>query len=507
MNEDATRSKGPPSQEGSDRKTVQTGIPLLDERVSGLTQGGSYLVVGAPGPAKMVAALSFLRAGLAAGEKGVLVTAADANTMLEAAAAWGVDMKEAWLDGRLTVLGFRDDFELRAGRSVEPDEAIDELDAQVGRDATRIVVDPGTPFLSGGARGLLGGAFLRWASSHPATVLVTFAVDGDASALPSSAEWILHSTTGRMVVEPRSGGLYQITLLPSFPGPSDRVQPVSLQLEPGRGLIRPEAFPSRRGGDRSGLDPSRLLLVTLGGANYEFNAWASSEFLAEVVTDPLEAVAAVQGESAYGGVVVHAPRSLIREAMKTFRALRPLTRAALVFTSDDDIRATDRVYLLEAGADDCVTGGVDFRELSVRLRQSMLSGGRAGTPADETGSKVGPMGGDVAPDELRVEVERRMKVPFLSTFSLVALPLRDPAFQGVVEEQLRSEDGDMVARHGERILVVLQGARAGQAHAFLQRLAARAGVDDLPATAEVASHPADADAARRLLEAVGARTG
>ena len=35
--------------------TVRTGIEPFDERTGGLEEGGTYLVVGAPGPAKMVA--------------------------------------------------------------------------------------------------------------------------------------------------------------------------------------------------------------------------------------------------------------------------------------------------------------------------------------------------------------------------------------------------------------------------------------------------------------------
>ena len=56
---------------------VPSGIGPVDERTGGLQQGGSYLIVGTPGPAKMVAALQFLHAGIARGEPVLLLTNAD----------------------------------------------------------------------------------------------------------------------------------------------------------------------------------------------------------------------------------------------------------------------------------------------------------------------------------------------------------------------------------------------------------------------------------------------
>src|SRR5688500_12205349 len=143
-------------------RAAPSGIEPLDVRSGGLQAGGSYLIVGAPGPAKMVAALQFLRAAVTAGERGVLVSNADIEGALGVARAWGVDLEPAWRAGSLQFLGFKEDFELRALRSIEPDEILEELDAVVGRDAVRVAVDPGSMFLAGGARSQLGSAFLKW---------------------------------------------------------------------------------------------------------------------------------------------------------------------------------------------------------------------------------------------------------------------------------------------------------------------------------------------------------
>jgi KaiC/GvpD/RAD55 family RecA-like ATPase len=103
---------------------IPTGIGPLDERVGGLQPGGSYLIVGTPGPAKMVAAFQFLHTGLANGEPALLLSNADEEGALGVARAWGFDLETYWRDGSLSLLGFKDDFELRAIRSVEPEEVL-----------------------------------------------------------------------------------------------------------------------------------------------------------------------------------------------------------------------------------------------------------------------------------------------------------------------------------------------------------------------------------------------
>ena len=508
MTQNTTTSGEVRSADPSGESGLRTGIGPLDDRIGGLEPGGSYLVVGTPGPAKMVTALQFLHEGLSGGERGALVTNTDAETVMDTARAWGFDFRESWRDGSLRILSFRDDFELRAGRSVEPEEAIEELDREVGSETARVVVDPGNPFMTGGSRTVLGTSFFRWAGSHQATVLVTFAVDANVDTLPASAEWVLQATTGRLVVGPRNGGLFQITLHRAFPLAGERAEPVSVQLEPGRGLIRPSSFPSRRGQDRAGGDPSRLLLVTLGGAHAELNTWASSAYHVDVTTDPMEAVANAQTQPSYGGVLVYAPRTAIRDARKVCQALRPLTSGAIVLASDDEVRASDRAYLLEAGADDCLTGGIDFRELSVRLRQAIAAGASFRGAAEDQFDA--PRGGAVDPGTLRFRAEERAADPRLAVFSVVTMQVPgtgEASLSDHLARELRFEDGDLLCSRTDGALVLLQGARAAQARAFLDRLRRHADWawnDDL--VADVLSSPADADRVRAVLEELGGRS-
>jgi KaiC len=502
--------------------SIRSGIGPLDERIGGLERGGTYLVVGAPGPAKMVAALHFVSEGVSQGERCLLVTNADVDGVLGVANAWGFDMWEAWESGTLQLVGFRDDFELRAIRSIEPEEVLEELDAIVSPDVSRIAVDPGVMFLTGGAKTLLGSAFLHWARRQEATTLATFSVDGGAASLPSSADWLVHATTGRLLLERRSEGLYQIRLAKGIPDPDEREQTISLELKPGTGLVLPESYPARRGVDRGGIDENRLLLVSLGASHAsDLEAWATRVFEADVVSEPFEAVAKVQAGTKYGGVLIHAPRKQVREAVQACRALRPLTRAAMVFASDDAIRSTDRIHILEAGADDCLSGGLDFRELRLRIRQSIATGAKP-VLADGEGVDGTAAGASLIPEEsdggrvprgvfLR-EIERRAADPDLAFFCVldVTSAVLAPAdLESVLAEQVRADEGDIVSGDPERCAVLLQGAREGQLGPFLDRLRSRleerAGQDGDPGLdIGVLSHPAESD---RILALLGTSRG
>jgi len=455
---------------------IASGIARLDERTGGLQKGGVYLFAGAPGPAKLVAALQFLRAGLEAGERVLLLASGEASGILDVARAWGSPMDRAWREGRLEVLGFRDDFEMRVLRSPDPEEALEELDRLASGDLSRIAVESGSVFFQGGARTLLGRAFLEWARRHPATVCATLSVDS-AETLPASAEWLVHATNGVFLFDRRPDGLLHVRLNRALPGAPGSEDPVTLQLAPGKGLVASEQLPSRRHSDRPSGHADHLLLVALGeSGSSEMEAWARSAFTAEVVSDPLDAVTALQGGAGFGGVLVHVPRRHVRQAVQACRAIRPLTAAAIVVASDDAIRSTDRVQLLEAGADDCLSGGVDFRELDARIRQAASAGGKP-VPAlgVMTGRSRAPNGGLVARSVLVKEAHRRGADPALAVFSVVRLKLPEappPQTEKLLAEVIRDEEGDLAVCGPDECLVLLQGARRDPAHAFLARLRA-----------------------------------
>jgi hypothetical protein len=488
--------------------SVPFGIGPFDERIGGLQAAGSYLIVGVPGPAKMVAALQFLHAGLARGDKCLLLSNAGIEDMLGVSRAWGFDFERAWQDGRLQMLGFKDDFELRAIRSIEPEEVLEELETLVPRDVARIAVEPGSMFLSGGAKSVLGAAYLKWARTHPATVCSTFSVDGAAASLPSSADWLVHATTGRLIVEWRSEELYDITLAKAVPGLGEREETIAVQLKPGAGLVVPESWPSRRGRDRPGVDDKRLLLISLGGAHAaDVETWARGAFNAEVVTEPFDAVTKVQADNSFGGVLVHAPRARVREAVSACRALRPLTRAAIVFASDDAVRSTDRIQVMEAGADDCLSGGIDFRELDMRIRQAIATGSKPVPASTRENGARSASGGKLTADRFVLELMRRSSDPVMKFFCVLDVSTGSLAVADVEQillDQVRADEGDLVAADSDRCAVLLQGAREGQLGTFLERLKARLGeraaTGGKQPTISVLSNPADAKRIDAMVE-------
>jgi CheY-like chemotaxis protein len=426
-------------------------------------------------------------------------------------------MRDAWDDGTLQIVGLKDDFELRAMRSIAPEEVVEELAAVLSPDLSRIAVDPGMMFLAGGTKTLLGSSYMSWARAQNATVVTTFSVDGGAAWLPSSADWLIHATTARLVLEKRTDGLYRLTVSPSVPMPGKREETISLDLRPGGGLVRPENFPARRGGDRGGVDENRLLLLSLGEHDSaDLEAWATQSFEADVVTEPFEAVTRVQSDAKYGGVLIHTPGRRSPEAIKACRAIRPLTRAAIVLASDDAVRATDRIQVLEAGADDFLSGGVDFRELGLRIRQAIARGANPAMSGQRKGTVVPPLvpedskGGRVPMDTFRAEVRKRAREVDSAFFCILVvesstLPPED--LRRALSKPIRTEHGDIVSGTDGHSLVLLQGARVSQLGPFLGRLRTRLDEQvesgDAGVEIEVLSHPVDSDRIAEILESSG----
>jgi len=462
----------------AERGRVRTGIAPFDERIEGLRAGGTYLFAGPPGPAKLVAGLHFVRAGLVRATPTALLTNADAEGILGVAEAWGFDLRDHFRSGRLRIVGFRDDFELRAVRTTEPDGIFDELDGLVGDDVGRILVDPASTFLSLGVPSQLGRTFLAWAGRTSATVCGTLAVEG-GERVPRNADWLLQASTGLVVVTSRQGGLFQLEVMHALPDPGEDARPVTVELVPGIGLRAPERPRSRREDDagaegRPVPDPGRLLLLSLGDAHpQDLEAWARGAWSTEVLTDAVTAITGLQGGASFGAVVVHAERRAVRSAMRACRALRPLTAGAIVFATDDSIRSNDRIKILDAGADDCLSGGLDFGELGARLRNAMRVGGkRAPVDGAEPETMSALEGGSVSRATLAAEASRRAARRETAAFVVLAFSGRAGAkgdLLDAIRNEIRSEEGDLVA-----------GARAGPRPTSFSSACGAAGIPTRP---------------------------
>jgi CheY-like chemotaxis protein len=231
------------------------------------------------------------------------------------------------------------------------------------------------------------------------------------------------------------------------------------------------------------------------------------------VAEPFEAISRAQKDPSLGGILIHAPRTRVREAIQACRALRPLTRAAIMFASDDAVRSTDRIDILEAGADDCLSGGIDFRELDLRLRQAIAAGskpvlGEWGADAGERSATVVPIdpeGGRVTRALFCREVLRRANDPvqkFFCVLDVTSSLLHPERVEELLAPEVRAEQGDLVSADSSRCAVLLQGAREGQLGPFLSRLRAR--LDDASGgrdetTITVLSHPGDSERIATLL--------
>jgi DNA-binding response OmpR family regulator len=291
---------------------------------------------------------------------------------------------------------------------------------------------------------------------------------------------------------------------------------VSLELQPGAGLVRPTSFPTRRREDRRpDLDPDRLLLITLGEGPGDLRLWANGLFKADVVSKPFEAMNHLEPGADYGVVLVHAPRGSINEAIQACRAIRPLTRGGIVFVTDDGVRSNDRVSFLEAGADDALTGGLDFRELEIRVRQAARRGGRSPDDDEARPRRVSTpvKGGRVGVPELIAHIRERRARNGAGLFSLLTLTSDvDGALEALephLIRQIRDEDGDMVSRSDGGLMVLLAGARESQTESFLRRFRSslRGAISAPSFQVRVACHPSNTNEVEAMLEAVGgART-
>jgi len=470
-------------------------MPALDQRLGGgLKEGGVYVAAGPPGPAKLAAALQFLHQGLSSGRRGLLITGAPASDVMEVGSAHGMDLRAALRNGTLDIVGFREDFEMRVLRSAEPEDALEELSSLVTPGVERVAVDPGGLLLQGGARTRLARTFLDWARRQPATFLLTLSIDG--ADLPSSAEWLIQSTTGVFLFHKGEDGSYCDVDLRHLTTGNTGPTRVTFQLVEGRGLVPPEGGPSRRRGDRPAGDPDRLLFLALDAQSAtDLEEWARGIFATRVVHEPLEAVPILQSGPGFGCVLIYASRARVPDAVRTCRALRPLTRASILVVSDDAIRASDRVDLLEAGADDCLSGGVDVRELGARIHQAVEAGGKS-SPKEVSKKQERLVGGLVDRHVFASEIHARIVDPWKSVLTVMRVSHgaeRSERLQGFLAEEIRVDQGDMLVAVDGAFLVLLQGARRDAAVVFLDRVRRRVAAENgaTPVRAEVFSNPGE----------------
>jgi KaiC/GvpD/RAD55 family RecA-like ATPase len=511
-------------------RSVSTGIGPLDDRTGGLEAGGLHLLSAPPIPARTAAVAQFLQAGLDEGDRVALVTRTRPDRTFDAARRFGCDLEGAWRDGRLRLLGFRGDYEVRLRRAASPEEVYLELASLLGPPPARIAFDPGTVLWEGRGEGGAASAFVDFVDGLPATVLATTTreLGGDQ---PLSSELVSQAAAGVFELREEGGGFLRLSVR-SLDGGRPAQPDVTLALEEGQGLVAPEGRPARRASDPATRDGGDLLRLQLDGPlAEELESWLRDSYPVARAGDPLDLVSRLQTDEPYALVLVSLGRERLDEGLKACRVCRRLRPGLpVVVVSDDPVRASDRAALLRAGADECMTGGVNVEELASRLE---LARSRAGThpgagddgraidaadggpSTDAPGAsggrgaaagEAGVDGGPPAPlDEAAFHdaLRERLSGSGARVFTVVRFAAEEPA--GLARELaglVRSEDGDVAGVLAGRAAAWLSDTVPSEAEAFLRRVgvAVEDAVEVAPDGTEVLGSARDADRLRELVE-------
>lgn len=144
-----------------------------------MISGRTYVLSGAPGTGKSVAALQFLMAALKAGERAAILTQDDPEDLLSLGEFLEIDLAGAIASERLYLLRYQLDFSRRFARVTSPDIVFAELRKLLGKEPpSRFVIDSVVPFIdAGGSSATAASAMLQLLDELGATSLVTYPGD------------------------------------------------------------------------------------------------------------------------------------------------------------------------------------------------------------------------------------------------------------------------------------------------------------------------------------------
>ncbi len=476
---------------------VESGVGPFDERTGGLRPGGLYLLGGPSGSGKLPFLLQGLDRGLRDGERVALLSGAAPEEVLAQAEHWGFDLRTHWQDGRCVLLGFRGEYPRRVVHAPDPGEAFGELGRLLDGPVARLGIDPGSFLWETRAGTAMAQQFVDWVHDLGATTLATFPGDADAGQGPST-EWVKQRAQGVFQFARQPRGLHEVRIARMVP-PVDAPGPISLELTPGRGFGAPTGrLDRRKGGGRP--DSRRLLVLRLSGTvPPDLEGWLGRRFDVELADDPLRALDRLQSET-WGALCVFADRAGIDEAIEACRTARRATPAVILLLSDELLRSSDRARALDAGCDDVLSGTIDLRELESRLRRASESAVRTPAPVE---ARPEPVRVPLDASGFARTAESRLVTTELSHFSLLHVEDRGSGdLEGILFANARAEDGDVVGRMRAGWGVLLQGARAQQAEAYLHRVRealSDAGHDGALA-AEILASPEQSERIRALLD-------
>lgn len=196
----------------------------------------TYVLSGAPGTGKSIAALQFLMAGIKAGQRAAILTQDDPQDLLSQGEFLGIDIAGEVSAGRLVLLRFTLDFSRRYSRAPSPEVAFAELRALLAPESpTRFVIDSVVPFVdAGGSSDSSAVSMLQLLDDLGCTSLVTYpgdlagVYDRRLDPLIQRAAAIFHLSADRQ--RQRQIEIRKVR----YRVPS--VAPISYRIEPGSGF-------------------------------------------------------------------------------------------------------------------------------------------------------------------------------------------------------------------------------------------------------------------------------
>jgi KaiC/GvpD/RAD55 family RecA-like ATPase len=489
----------------STERLVSSGIGALDARLGTLVRGRHYLLTGAPGAGKTTAVLHFLGQGLEEGKRCALLSQDDPGDLLNHADYIGYDLRPAIRSGRLVLVQFRMDFLRRYSRLMDPALVYEELAGMLSGEAghpDRLVIDSAAPFLEGGhvSNDLIDGLgdFLAESGS---TTYVTLPGELREGTQRRLYDRVVSSAAGVFHIE-RTRGKRREFSIAKLRQKAHQTEPFDFEIRPGAGIV--DQLPSWEP-DVLPLEVRRRVVVldeTNAVPPAFLNALANSFDVA--LFHSLESGFSDVAQGRYGSLVLGLDPFNPNVTLDLAYSLRKSGNGApiLFVAPRDGLRSSTRARALRAGGDDFILADASPVEVLERIDAASGRGHRRpGTPGLSP-TPLQPVDGQGQPrpmtgPEIRDALGRVMAQPTPPLFAMILIEPRadfDRAW-ALLREQVRLEDGDLVAALDDRTLAVYLGhVDPGTAAELRDRLA-----DAHDGPVELLRFPADQEGIRDRL--------
>ena len=443
---------------------VSSGIGALDARLGTLIRGRHYLLTGTPGAGKTTAALHFIGDGLEAGERCAILSQDDPDDLLSHADYIGYDLRPAIREGRLVLLQFRMDFLRRYSRLMSPALVFEELsemlvEGDVSPD--RLVLDSIAPFLEGGhvANDLIDGLgdFLDRTRS---TTYVTLAAELREMTQRRLYDRVVSSAAGVFHLD-RVKGTRREFAIGKLRQKAHHTDPFMFEIRPGAGIVEelpgwePEVLPPQ-------VRRRVLVLDEQGSVPPSFLEALGDSFRIETFRNLESGFSEIAG-GRYGALVLGLDPYRPNLALDLAYSLRKSGNGApiLFVAPRQGLRGSTRARALRAGGDDFITSDATPVEVLERIDAASGRGHRRGGQLALSPTPMQPAGPDGQPRpmnaaEFREALGRVMAQPTPPLFAVITLSPTggtDRAWE-VLRDQVRLEDGDLVAALDDRRLAV-----------------------------------------------------